>query len=66
MTADQQQRMFEKFYRADTSTTAVGGLGLGATIVQKIVEAHDGQIMVESTLDKGTTITITLPTSTPC
>lgn len=62
MTTDQQQRMFEKFYRADTSTTAIGGLGLGATIVKNIVEAHNGQINVESSPNTGTTITINLPT----
>lgn len=63
MTAEQKSKMFEKFYRADTSTTAIGGLGLGASIVNQIVKAHGGKIEVISNLDKGTTITITLPTS---
>lgn len=57
--------IFERFYRADRSRTrATGGAGLGLAIVKKIIEAHGGQVSVESILAKGTTISFTLPTTT--
>lgn len=61
MTPEQVARIFDKFYRADTSNTAVGGLGLGMHITRQIVESHGGRIWVESTPGSGTTITFTLP-----
>jgi signal transduction histidine kinase len=58
--------IFERFYRADRSRTrSTGGAGLGLAIVKKIVEAHGGQVSVESVLEKGTTINFTLPTTMP-
>jgi signal transduction histidine kinase len=58
--------IFERFYRADRSRTrSTGGAGLGLAIVKKIIEAHGGQVSVESVLEKGTTINFTLPTSMP-
>jgi signal transduction histidine kinase len=62
MTPEQLERVFEKFYRADTSDTAVGGLGLGMNIVRQIVESHGGTIEVESAPGKGTRVSFTLPT----
>jgi len=61
MTAEQVQRSFEKFYRADSSNTAVSGLGLGLTIAKNIVAAHDGEIWIEGNSPKGTTVTFTIP-----
>ncbi|PLX92077.1 MAG: hypothetical protein C0621_10005 [Desulfuromonas sp.] len=61
MTPSQLERIFEKFYRADQSNTAVGGLGLGMSIVKTIIEAHGGKIIVESELDHGTRIRIDFP-----
>jgi signal transduction histidine kinase len=61
MSAQQSARMFEAFYRADFSNTAVGGLGLGMAIVRGIVEAHGGQIQVESVPGKGTKVMVSLP-----
>lgn len=61
MSPQQSARIFETFYRADFSNTAVGGLGLGMAIVRGIVEAHGGQIRVESAPDKGTTVVVCLP-----
>ncbi len=63
MTELQLQRAFEKFYRADSSNTAVRGLGLGLNIARNIIEAHGGTIRVESAVDKGTTVLISLPAS---
>jgi OmpR-family two-component system manganese-sensing sensor histidine kinase len=63
-------RLFDRFYRVDparahttgnTTVETTTGSGLGLAIAQAIVENHQGQIQVESTLGKGTTITVALP-----
>jgi CheY-like chemotaxis protein len=61
MTEEELSHLFEKFWRADASSTAVGGTGLGLVIVKHIVEQHRGHIWVESAKGKGTTIHFTLP-----
>jgi signal transduction histidine kinase len=65
MTPEQVARVFEKFYRADASDTAVSGLGLGMSIVRNIVEAHGGKIWVESEPGRGTTAHFLLPLALP-
>jgi heavy metal sensor kinase len=55
-------RVFDRFYRADTSRTS-GNSGLGLAISKAIVEAHGGAIEVSSQLDIGTVFTIRLPGS---
>ena len=45
-------------------TTKAQGMGFGLPICKRLVEAHGGKITVESTVDKGTTFTITLPIET--
>ncbi len=64
MTAEQVHRVFDKFFRADVSNTAIGGVGLGMSIVKHIVEAHGGGIAVESEPGKGTRVSFTLPLAT--
>lgn len=55
-------RVFERFYQVDnTSTREFGGTGLGLSIVKSFVEAHKGEISVESDTDQGATFTILLP-----
>ncbi|WP_213194593.1 ATP-binding protein [Desulfuromonas sp. AOP6] len=61
MTPAQVERVFEKFYRADASDTAIGGLGLGMSIARTIVEMHGGKIWVESEVGKGTKVSFTIP-----
>lgn len=64
MSSEQVRRIFDPFYRADASNTAVRGLGLGMSMVKAIVEAHQGTIEVESVPGRGTRVRITLPTGT--
>lgn len=60
MDAQTQARIFEKFYRAQTSQY-IEGSGLGMTIVQKIVALTHGQIAIKSELDQGTLVSVSLP-----
>lgn len=54
--------IFERFYRASRkSAERIEGSGLGLSIVQAIIERHNGLIEVESTLDKGSLFRISLP-----
>ena len=59
---DQLKRIFERFYRVQgQSSQLVEGSGLGLSIVKHIINKHQGEISVDSTVDIGTTFTIKLP-----
>ncbi len=62
--AEHQLRVFERFERA-VPAQHFGGLGLGLYIVRQIVEAHGGEIGVESTPGAGATFTVDLPREPP-
>lgn len=54
--------IFQRFYKTDKSRTAKEkGNGLGLVIVKKIIELHQGKIVITSELNKGTEVTIQLP-----
>ena len=59
---DALAHIFERFYRVDKARSrSTGGSGLGLSIVRNMVERNQGKINVESTIDVGTTFTITFP-----
>lgn len=60
--AEEAERVFERFYRTDTSRARTsGGTGLGLSIVQALVAAHEGEVSVQSAPGEGTTFTVHLP-----
>ena len=62
--ADERERIFEKFYRGKHGAThSVRGTGLGLAVAKMLVEAHLGQIRVESEVGRGSTFIVRLPTS---
>lgn len=60
ISSENQARIFEQFERAN-STTNFGGLGLGLYIAKQIVDAHKGNISINSQLHQGSTFTVELP-----
>jgi two-component system, OmpR family, sensor kinase len=60
------ERVFERFYRADSSRTrAAGGTGLGLSIVASLVAAHGGRVDLTTAPGRGATFAVRLPRSRP-
>jgi len=59
-----QKRIFERFYKADRSRTG-GGTGLGLSICRHMVEAHSGEIWVESVEGEGSSFFFRIPIASP-
>lgn len=60
--AEQQERIFERFYRVDKShSKEVGGTGLGLSIVKHAAKLHNAKISVRSAVGEGTTISVAFP-----
>jgi two-component system sensor histidine kinase SenX3 len=64
--AAEQERIFERFYRVDAARSrATGGTGLGLAIVKHIATNHGGRVDVTSTVGRGSTFTLRLPSRSP-
>ena len=63
VSAADQARIFERFYKADRTRTSGGGTGLGLAIARHIVEGHGGAIRVQSEEGSGATFAFTIPIS---
>jgi signal transduction histidine kinase len=61
MTPDEQSRLFQPFERLEQSTADSGGLGLGLVVCRRLVDAHGGDIWVESGPGEGSCFYFTLP-----
>jgi two-component system OmpR family sensor kinase len=62
LSAEDAERVFERFYRADPSRArASGGVGLGLAIVAAVAEAHGGSVSLRSEPGEGATFRIALP-----
>lgn len=60
--ANDKERIFERFYRVEKGRSReLGGTGLGLSIVKHLVQAHNGELFVESEVGKGSTFSFTIP-----
>ncbi len=58
--AEHVPRIFDRFYRADSSRST-GGAGLGLALVKSITDLHGGSAAIHSEVDRGTTVILTFP-----
>ena len=66
ITAGQMSQIFQDFVQVDASETrAFGGLGLGLGYVRRIIEAHDGELQVESAPGEGSRFSLLIPMQHP-
>ncbi len=61
LSPEHKKKVFDRFYKVDSSNTTLEGSGLGLSIAKYIIEAHGGAIWMESEIKKGTTVYFTFP-----
>jgi two-component system phosphate regulon sensor histidine kinase PhoR len=61
LSAEQREKIFERFYRVEDNTFSASGLGMGLYISTEIINHHKGHINVQSELGNGSTFYFTLP-----
>jgi signal transduction histidine kinase len=62
ISAEELPKLFNRFFRsASDAAHKIPGTGLGLAVVREIVENHGGQVKMDSVLDQGSTVTVTLP-----
>ncbi len=57
--------IFDRFYRSSDHSHTIGGTGIGLSLVKELVELQNGQVLVSSTLGKGTVFTVKIPLAEP-
>jgi two-component system sensor histidine kinase KdpD len=65
ISTDEQENIFDRFFRGKRGKGQVGGTGLGLAICKRIVTAHEGEIWVESVPGEGSKFSFSLPLDTP-
>jgi len=58
-----QKKIFDRFYRADSSRSNTRGFGLGLSIVKSIIDRYRGKILIKSEVGRGSTVFVYLPKS---
>jgi signal transduction histidine kinase len=59
---EEKTKVFDAFYQVDSSSTRqVGGTGLGLSIVKRLVEGHQGTVMIEDNVPRGAVFVVTIP-----
>ena len=58
---DDQERLFDRYYRVADTSSQVSGFGIGLYLSAEIIYRHDGKIWVESSLGEGSTFYFSLP-----
>jgi signal transduction histidine kinase len=61
--AENRDRVFDRFWRSTTDDSDSGRTGLGLAIVRQIAESHGGSVALHSSLERGSTFVVWLPTS---
>ena len=61
--AEEQEKIWQRFYQVNTSREAGSGLGLGLSMIRQIVLLHGGSVAVESQPGQGSRFTVRLPVS---